>query len=87
MSAHGDVPVEEIARLTGHSDSRTIETVYRHELRPVIRSGAGVMDRLLGQKTDHIVDARRDRWSRGAVAVAWARRPTSAHCTEPFDAN
>lgn len=50
MSAHGDVPVEEIARLTGHSDIRTTETVYRHELRPVIRTGAGVMDRLLGNE-------------------------------------
>jgi integrase len=55
MSAHGDVPVEEIARLTGHSDSRTTETVYRHELRPVIRTGAGVMDRLLGNKAEGIV--------------------------------
>lgn len=48
MSAYGEVPVEEIARLTGHSDTRTTETVYRHELRPVIRTGAEVMDRLLG---------------------------------------
>ncbi len=47
MSALGEVPVEEIARLTGHSDSRTTETVYRHELRPVIRTGAEVMDRVL----------------------------------------
>ena len=39
MSAHGDVPVEESARLTGQSDIRTTETVYRHELRPVIRTG------------------------------------------------
>jgi integrase len=54
MSAHGDVPVEEIARLTGHSDIRTTETVYRHELRPVIRTGAGVMDRLLGKKAEDI---------------------------------
>jgi integrase len=49
MSAHGDVPVEEIARLTGHSDSRTTETVYRHELRPVITTGATVMDQLLSR--------------------------------------
>jgi integrase len=52
MSAHGDVPIEEIARLAGHSDIRTTETVYRHELRPVIRTGAGVMDRLLGKKAE-----------------------------------
>ena len=55
MSAHGDVPVEEIARLTGHSDIRTTETVYRHELRPVIRTGAGVMDRLLGKSAESVI--------------------------------
>jgi len=49
MSAHGHVPVEEIARLAGHSDTRTTETVYRHELRPVITTGAEVMDRLLDE--------------------------------------
>jgi len=57
MSAHGDVPIEEIARLTGHSDIRTTETVYRHELRPVIRTGAGVMDRLLGKKAEGVIGA------------------------------
>jgi integrase len=49
MSAHGQVPVEEIARLAGHSDTRTTETVYRHELRPVITTGAEVMDRLFDE--------------------------------------
>jgi integrase len=55
MSAHGDVPVEEIARLAGHSDIRTTESVYRHELRPVIRTGARVMDRLLGKKMEEVI--------------------------------
>jgi integrase len=45
MSADG-VPIEEIARLAGHNRTATTELVYRHELRPVIRSGAEVMDRL-----------------------------------------
>jgi integrase len=45
MSEDG-VPVEEIARLVGHDRSATTEKVYRHELRPVIRTGAEVMDRL-----------------------------------------
>jgi len=35
MSVSG-VAVEEIARLAGHANSRTTETIYRHELRPVI---------------------------------------------------
>ncbi len=38
--------VEEIARLAGHSSSRTTEVVYRHELRPVITAGADAMDRM-----------------------------------------
>ena len=39
MSEQG-VSVEEIARLVGHSVTTTTETVYRHELRPVISTGA-----------------------------------------------
>jgi integrase len=46
MSASG-VPVEEIARLAGHNRTATTELVYRHELRPVITTGAEVMDRIL----------------------------------------
>jgi len=45
MSSSG-VPVEEIARLAGHSSSRTTEVVYRRELRPVLTTGAQAMDRL-----------------------------------------
>jgi integrase len=46
MSSSG-VPVEEIARLAGHSSTRTTEVVYRRELRPVLTTGAEAMDRLL----------------------------------------
>ena len=35
MSSSG-VPVEEIARIAGHSSSRTTEVVYRRELRPIL---------------------------------------------------
>ena len=45
MSSTG-VPVEEIARLAGHANSRTTEVVYRRELRPVLTTGAEAMDRL-----------------------------------------
>lgn len=45
MSSSG-VPVEEIARLAGHSSTRTTEVVYRRELRPVLTTGAEVMDTL-----------------------------------------
>jgi integrase len=43
MSEQG-MPVEEIARLVGHSTTSTTETVYRKELRPVISTGAEIMD-------------------------------------------
>jgi integrase len=43
----GGVPVEEIARLAGHNRTATTELVYRHELRPVITTGAEVMDKIL----------------------------------------
>src|ERR1039457_1491747 len=45
MSADG-VPVEEIARLAGHQQTSTTELVYRRELRPVITTGAEIMDRI-----------------------------------------
>ena len=45
MSSSG-VPVEEIARLVGHTSTRTTEVVYRRELRPVITIGAEVMDKI-----------------------------------------
>jgi integrase len=48
MSADG-VPIEEIARLAGHNRTATAELVYRHELRPVITTGAEVMDRILSR--------------------------------------
>ena len=35
---------KEIARLVGHASTRTTEVVYRRELRPVITTGAEIMD-------------------------------------------
>ena len=43
LSASG-TPVEEIARLAGHSSTRTTEVIYRRELRPVLTRGAEAMD-------------------------------------------
>ena len=45
LSHHG-VSIEEIARLAGHASTRTTEIVYRRELRPVITTGAEIMDQL-----------------------------------------
>jgi len=47
MSDSG-VPVEEIARLAGHTNSRTTELVYRHQLRPIMEKGAEALDELFG---------------------------------------
>jgi len=47
MSNRG-VSIEEIARLVGHASTRTTEVVYRRELRPVITTGAEIMDEVFG---------------------------------------
>ena len=46
LMSHRGVSIEEIARLVGHASTRTTEIVYRRELRPVITTGAEVMDQL-----------------------------------------
>jgi integrase len=50
MMSYQGVPVEEIARLAGHASSRTTEVIYRRELRPVITTGAEVMDQIFQTK-------------------------------------
>ncbi|HJY99438.1 MAG TPA: site-specific integrase [Streptosporangiaceae bacterium] len=47
LSANG-VPVEDIALLAGHDRTTTTESVYRHEIRPVLTQGAEVMDKIFG---------------------------------------
>ena len=50
MSSTG-VPVEEIARLAGHTSTRTTEIVYRRELRPILTTGAEIMDTIFKPPT------------------------------------
>jgi len=40
------VSIEQIADLCGHSGTAVTESVYRHQLRPVLLSGAIAMDRI-----------------------------------------
>jgi integrase len=47
LMSDSDVAVEEIARLVGHASSKVTESVYRHQLRPVMTIGAERMDALL----------------------------------------
>jgi integrase len=46
LMSHNGVSTEEIARLVGHTSTRTTEIVYRRELRPVINTGAEIMDKI-----------------------------------------
>jgi integrase len=41
-----EMPIEKISRLVGHSETATTETVYRHQIRPVVLHGAEAMDRI-----------------------------------------
>ncbi|WP_308250040.1 tyrosine-type recombinase/integrase [Sphaerisporangium fuscum] len=43
LSDH-DIPIEDISRLVGHSNTVVTETVYRHQIRPVIQDGARAME-------------------------------------------
>ena len=40
------LPLETISMLVGHSGTTVTELVYRHQVRPVIRTGALVVDEL-----------------------------------------
>jgi hypothetical protein len=50
LSSSG-VPIEDIAHLVGHASTRVTETVYRKELRPVLRRGAAAKDCLFPRDT------------------------------------
>jgi integrase len=46
LSAHS-VRIEDISDLVGHSGTTITETVYRHEIRPALTTGATAMDKIL----------------------------------------
>lgn len=46
LMSDAGVPIEQISRLVGHSDTTTTETIYRKQIRPVLVQGADAMDRL-----------------------------------------
>jgi integrase len=50
-SSTSGVPVEEIARLAGHASTRTTEVVYRRELRPILTTGAEIMNTIFTRQT------------------------------------
>jgi integrase len=52
LLSDASVPIEDVSRLVGHSSTSVTELVYRHQIRPVIQSGATIMDRLFGSTAD-----------------------------------
>lgn len=46
------LPIDEIARLVGHSSSAVTELVYRQQIRLVVQSGAVIMDRIFDVNED-----------------------------------
>jgi site-specific recombinase XerD len=42
--------IETISDLVGHKDQTTTETVYRHQIRPVVQHGAEAMDRIFPER-------------------------------------
>ena len=50
LSGNG-MAIEDISCLVGHSSTLVTQTVYRHELRPVVTSGAEMMDRIFADGT------------------------------------
>jgi integrase len=44
--------VEEISRLVGHSGTTVTDLVYRHQLKPVIQTGATGIDQLFGRRSE-----------------------------------
>jgi integrase len=49
LSDYG-MAIEEISRLVGHSSSNVTETIYRHQIRPVITVGAEAMDKIFASE-------------------------------------
>jgi integrase len=58
LMSHRGVSIEEIARLAGHASTRTTEIVYRRELRPVITTGAEIMDELFTETSNSLTSPR-----------------------------
>jgi hypothetical protein len=49
LSAHG-VRIEDISDLVGHSGTTVTETVYRHQIRPALTTGATAMNKILAKE-------------------------------------
>ena len=68
LLSHQGVSIEEIARLAGHATTRTTEIVYRRELRPVITTGAEIMDQVTSTPASAAADRSREAVSTVSVS-------------------
>ena len=50
LLSDGAVSIEQIAGLCGHSGTTVTESVYRHQLRPVLLAGAVAMDKIFNDE-------------------------------------
>jgi integrase len=50
IMSDNDVPIEKIADLVGHRTTIVTQTVYRHQLRPVIDAGATAMNTIFNRQ-------------------------------------
>ena len=50
IMSDNDVPIEKIADLVGHRTAVVTQTVYRHQLRPVVETGATAMNSILNRQ-------------------------------------
>ena len=50
LLSDGGVPIEKIARLVGHAGTSVTETVYRHQIRPIIQDAAATIDQLFPEQ-------------------------------------
>jgi hypothetical protein len=49
------MPIEQISRLVGHTNTAVTETVYRLQIRPVLIEGAEAMDRIFRREEGELV--------------------------------
>jgi hypothetical protein len=66
LLSDGGLRIEQISRLVGHSSTAVTETVYRHQLSPVVEDGATAMDRIFLQSRSRIRSAA--IWATGMSA-------------------
>ena len=83
LSAHG-VRIEDISDLMGHSGTTVTETVYRHEIRPALTTGATVMDKILtNQRTPARLPRGEPATPELPSAQPSAARPSTCRATSP----